>query len=94
MTEAASADLAEIRAFIAEDSPPAADRFVHQIVAGLEPHLAAALQEARKSDNIHAGSGVIWGLPDQGGLDIGTIAFEAALQGRKTISSDLSPFRP
>ena len=27
------------------------------------PHLASILQEGRKSTNIHAGSGVIWGIP-------------------------------
>ena len=27
------------------------------------PHLASVLQEGRKSTNIHAGSGVIWGIP-------------------------------
>jgi hypothetical protein len=27
------------------------------------PHLASILQEGRKSINIHAGSGVIWGIP-------------------------------
>ena len=27
------------------------------------PHLASVLQEGRKSTNINAGSGVIWGIP-------------------------------
>jgi len=30
------------------------------------PHLASVLQEGRKSPNIHAGSGVIWGIPVYG----------------------------
>jgi len=32
------------------------------------PHLASILQEGRKSTNIHAGSGVIWGIPDTSSL--------------------------
>src|ERR1700720_4663260 len=31
--------------------------------AGSHPHLASVLQEGRNSTNIHAGSGVIWGIP-------------------------------
>ena len=34
-------------------------------VVDSRPHLASVLQEGRKSTNIHAGSGVIWGIPDK-----------------------------
>jgi hypothetical protein len=32
-------------------------------VAGSRPHLASVFQGRRKSNNIHASSGVIWGIP-------------------------------
>ena len=31
--------------------------------AGSRPHLASVFQGRRKSNNIHASSGVIWGIP-------------------------------
>ena len=34
------------------------------------PHLASVLQEGRKSTNIHAGSGVIWGIPVETALSM------------------------
>jgi hypothetical protein len=43
------------------DQPPTTVRAAR--CAGGRPHLAAVLQEGRKYANIHARSGVIWGIP-------------------------------
>jgi NAD(P)-dependent dehydrogenase (short-subunit alcohol dehydrogenase family) len=57
------AEVASFAARAASGKPGVTMTATRRLGAGSRPHLTSVFQGRRKSNNIHASSGVIWGIP-------------------------------